>query len=270
MWSDLKATVRTLTGTRPAGRGLTVLDDDVFLVSYPKSGNTWLRFLVGNLVNSDDPVTFANVEDRVPDIYHHSDRDLKGRPRPRFIKSHEYFDPRYRKLVYVVRDPRDVVTSYYHHHIKFGRIPEGYPIARYVERFLGGTLDVYGSWFDHVGSWVGARTGSPGFLVIRYEDLHRDPAGTLKDVAAHIGVAADGARIEHVIELSSADRMRRLEKAQANDWKPTRNSRKDLSFVRKANAGNWSEELPKDLAEAIVGAWGPLMAKYRYLVAPAA
>ena len=56
------ALVSTALGRNPAGRSLTVFPNDIFLVSYPRSGNTWIRFLVGNLLNTSDPITFANVE----------------------------------------------------------------------------------------------------------------------------------------------------------------------------------------------------------------
>ena len=77
----------------PAGRQMTVYPDDLFIVSYPRSGNTWTRFLIGNLIYQDEPVTFANVEDRIPSIYIFSDRKL--RRLPRVLKSHDCFDPRY-------------------------------------------------------------------------------------------------------------------------------------------------------------------------------
>src|ERR1700686_1692719 len=55
-------------------REITIFDDDVFLTSYPRSGNTWTRFLVGNFVNPNEPVTFLNVERLVPDMYKTADR----------------------------------------------------------------------------------------------------------------------------------------------------------------------------------------------------
>ena len=50
----------------------------------------------------------------IPDIYKNTEKDLKVIKRPRVLKSHEYYDPRQKKLIYLVRDPRDVVISYYH------------------------------------------------------------------------------------------------------------------------------------------------------------
>src|SRR5438270_13523251 len=74
-------------------REITVFPDDVFLTSYPRSGNTWTRFLIGNLIYQDEPVTFANIESRLPEIYFNSDHYLRSLPRPRILKSHDSFQP---------------------------------------------------------------------------------------------------------------------------------------------------------------------------------
>ena len=97
--------------------------DDTFIVSYPRSGNTWTRFLVANLLFADRPVTFANIEELVPDAEAQSSLYMKRVPSPRVIKSHEYFDHRYPKMLYIVRDPRDVVLSYYNFSRKYRQIP---------------------------------------------------------------------------------------------------------------------------------------------------
>ena len=114
----LRQVSRVAFGRINAGRGLTVFPDDVFLVSYPRSGSTWLRFLIGNLAYPADPVNFLNVDSRIPDIYLLPDRVLRRYPRPRILKSHEPFDPRYSKIIYIVRDPRDLVVSLYHYDLK--------------------------------------------------------------------------------------------------------------------------------------------------------
>src|SRR6201997_2026058 len=99
--SALREASEVLLGRKTAGRSLTVFPDDIFLVSYPRSGNTWARFLIGNLVHQDEPVTFTNVESRIPEIYLFPDRVLRGLRRPRMLKSHECFDPRYQRIIYI-------------------------------------------------------------------------------------------------------------------------------------------------------------------------
>ena len=136
--------VEYLRGNTSGGRNFHVFPDDSFIVSYPRSGNTWTRFLVANLVYQDEPVTFANIEQIIPDVYKNTRKQLLGVPSPRILKSHEYFDPRYKRVIYIVRDPRDVVVSYYHYQLKVRRIEDGYPLDQFVSRFVTGDLDSYG------------------------------------------------------------------------------------------------------------------------------
>src|ERR1700730_13661355 len=110
-----------------AGNSLTVFPDDTFIVSYPKSGNTWTRFLIGNLMYPD-AVDFSNINRLVADPEDLSKRDLKGLRRPRILKTHQPFDPRYKKVICIVRDPRDVVLSEYHFDIKRRAIDEEFPM----------------------------------------------------------------------------------------------------------------------------------------------
>jgi Sulfotransferase domain len=268
MWNRLRYTARVLLRKNPAGRGLTVFPDDVFLVSYPRSGNTWTRFLIGNLIYTDEPITFANVESRIPEIYLFNDPALRKLPRPRVLKSHEYFDPRYRTTIYIVRDPRDVAVSTYHYSIKRRNIAEDCSIAEFVPRFLAGEFFVnWGTWAEHVGSWYATRRGKKDFLLLQYENMLQDPVRELKKVSALLQIPADSERLNRAVELSSARRMQELEQAQGKEWKLTQNTRLDKPFVRKAKQGTWREELPADSVRTIESAWGDLMVELGYQLA---
>lgn len=256
---------KSLMGWERIERDITILPDDIFLTSFPRSGNTWTRFLIGSLIHQDEPMSFANIEQRVPDIYVNRDSSLLKMSRPRILKSHQSFEPRYRKVIYIVRDPRDVAISFYHYHIKMGLLNEDSSLEHFVSRFVAGEVESFGSWGEHVGSWLGARGQSDGFLVLRYEDLLEDTPQELLRVASFLGLSLDQDRIERAIELSSADNMRRMEKEQSCQWKPIENSRKDKPFVRVAKAGGWNKDMPPECSRQIEEAWPTLMRQSGYL-----
>jgi len=251
------------------GRSLFIYDDDVFIVSYPKSGNTWVRFLIANLLHSEDPVTFLNIEQIVPDPDLQSRRFLKHCRHPRVMKSHHPFDPRYKRVVCLVRDPRDVAVSQYHFQIKRGVLQTGHPVEDFVRDFVAGTVSPYGSWGQNVGSWLIARHKTPDFVLLRYEDLMRDAVEGLAQVASLLNIPADRSRLEKAVQFSSADRMRAMEKEQAGQWASTRETRKDIPFIRAAQSGEWKVTLSPNAAALIERAWGGLMRVLGYLSEPA-
>jgi hypothetical protein len=261
-----KRIFRYLLGTDIAGRSLAVYQDDTFIVSYPRSGNTWTRFLVANLLHPEEPTSFANIERLVPDSEAQSSRYLRRIPRPRVIKSHQYFDPRYKRVIYVVRDPRDVALSYYDFERKYRHIDDAYPLQNYVSDFVSGRLSSadWGTWGENVGSWVSTRRGQKDFLLLRYEDMLENTMLEVAKIAAFFGMEATAERVRGAVERSSVQRMRGLEKLQGKDWVSTKNKRPDISFVRTAASGHWISKLPKNSIAEIESAWGPLMAALGY------
>jgi hypothetical protein len=262
---------RVLTGRQIAGRGVTVYPGDIFLVSYPRSGNTWTRFLLGNLIYQNEPVTFSNIESRVPEIYFNSDRRLRALPGARMLKSHECFQPHYPHVIYIVRDPRDVAISFYHHNVKARNIADDYPMTDFVPRFIAGEFDRrFGSWRDNVLSWMSVRGDSPNFMMLGYEDMKRDTAGALRQVVRFLErcwsrkIDSRPEALERAIELSSPERMRDLERKEAASWVLTRSTRSDKSFVRTAKAGEWKSGLAPESVAAIESAWGTLMRQLGY------
>src|SRR5262249_49479923 len=131
-----KAATAYLLGRDKANRYFSVYPDDTFVVSYPRSGSTWSRFLIANLVFPNDDVSFANIDRFVPATASLSRRALARVPRPRIIKCHNYFDHRYSSVIYIVRDPRDVALSEYRFLLKRMAIPDFYPIEQFVGRFV--------------------------------------------------------------------------------------------------------------------------------------
>jgi Sulfotransferase domain len=258
-------------GFHQPGRLLDVFPDDTFLVSYPKSGSTWVRLMVANLLHPEKNPDFTNLNQLFPDYQAFSKRALNRMARPRTLKSHQYFDPRYKKVFYVVRDPRDVVLAEYHFAIKQRLVPEGYPLASYVPRFLAGdTGHSYGSWFDNVAGWYFTRRDDPQFLLIRYESLHAQPVSELTRIAEFLGIPTDPAKLDFALKQSDAKRMRALEKKQAHAFSSTKDTRLDLPYIRVAKAGGWRVNLPADHVASIESAWGGLMQEVGYELSVAA
>ncbi len=264
MIRHLIAGAKRSLGLHHPGRNMVVFPDDIFIVSYPKSGNTWTRFLIANLVHPAPPIDFSNIDTIIPEMESLSKRDLEKLPRPRILKSHEYFDPHYRKIIYVVRDPRDVVLSQYHFHRKRNVVVDNSPMETFVTRFVAGETSDYGSWGENVASWLSTRWNHPGFLLLRYEDMIHDIVRELAKVASFLAIDAPEESLRRAAERSSSDQMRRLEKQQGQNWSLTKKTRSDIPFVRSAKAGGWKAELSPNGIRAIESAWSPLMRQLGY------
>jgi hypothetical protein len=264
----IKAGFKHLFGLHYPGHNLLVYPDDVFLVSYPKSGNTWTRFLLANLAYPEKSPDFSNINDLLPDPEGMAKRILDRHPRPRILKSHHCFDPRFQKVIYVVRDPRDVVLSEYHYDIKRRAIAEDYPLEKFVARFVRGDLNhPYGTWGENVASWFYTRRGDPRFLMVKYEALEAQAIREMDRIARFLGITPDQDRLTLAVEQSSAQRMRELETKQAHLWSSTRETRKDMPFVRAARSGGWKAQLPQSSLSEIESVWGGIMQDVGYELA---
>lgn len=267
---QLAAYARVVAKQQAAARGLTVFPDDTFLVSFPRSGNTWARFLVCNLMDPEHPVSFAELESRIPEIYFVPDRKLRAFLRPRVIKSHECFDPRYRRIIYIVRDPRDVLISYYEFQLKRRVISDECSLDEFLPRFMESAIEPkIGSWRDHVVSWTATRGSQQNFLLLRYEEMLANTQKEASKIAAFLGLDSSPERTARAVELSSAERMRKLEKEQSSKWNATRKTRQDKPFVRKAVSGDWKSRLSSQCIEQIEMAWGDVMRSIGYEVGSA-
>jgi Sulfotransferase domain len=265
---------RVLTGRQMARRGATIFPDDVYLVSYPRSGNTWTRFLLANLLNPNDPATFTNIESRVAEIYFNPDHALRRLPRPRLLKSHEAFHPNYPRVICIVRDPRDVAVSFYHHNVKARNIADTYPMDDFIPRFIRAEFDPWwGSWADNVTSWIKMREGRDTFLLLRYEDMKEDSPRELVKIARFLQKAGfnniddSPEKVVQAVQLSSPERMRELEKQAAGKYAQLKQTRQDKPFVRSAQAGGWKSVLSAGSVALIERDWGAIMKSLGYPLA---
>ena len=266
MFKQFVSAAKILTRRAEPGMSLKVRSDDTFLVSYPKSGNTWMRFLIANLLQPDPPVGLLEADCLIPSVDAKSKKFFDDMKSPRVIKSHFSFIPAYKRVIYVVRDPRDVVMSQYHYQVKRGVLEQGSSLDAFVGRFLKGEVCPYGSWGDNVGSWTATRRDDPNFLLLRYEDMLADVTSGAAKISNFLGFGQDASRIATAVERSSLENMRKVEKAEGKKWDSTKGTRQDMSFFRSAKSGEGRAALSRESIERIEKAWGPLMQSVGYAV----
>jgi len=268
MIKELAYVVRYVLGKDAARRSVSVFPDDTFIVSFPRSGNTWMRFLVSNVVHPTEEIGFDNIDKFVPEIIQESKRYLNSLPRPRVLKSHEYLDLRYPRVIYIVRDPRDVVVSNYYFLLKRKNIDETLSLNAFVDGMLRRRFwQDFGTWSENVGGWLGSRLGTEGFLLIRYEDMLSQPQIELAKVADLLDVAAGPDVIARALEKSNFGEMQKLEKLQSDNWFLTKEGRKDISFIRGGVSGGWTKALSSESVGAIEREWGHWMSFLGYELA---
>ena len=229
---------------------------DAFLVSYPKSGNTWLRFMLTDLLG-DRQADFDADSTVVAEVGSHRAAPAVLPGGGRLIKSHEpYAGPHkraYRKALYLVRDGRDVAVSYYYTLIRRGRYEEG-DFQPFLRSFLGGEIDGYGPWHRHVESWLDSPLrGDGSLLVVKYEDLLKQPVQQLCGVLEFLGKPVARERVETAVDAHSAERMRERER---NSRFHEKQKRTDIMFVRTAGRGDWGRTFSaedEELFQSVAG-----------------
>lgn len=243
-------------------RGLT--RRDVFLASYPRSGNTWLRFLLFEAV-SGRAAQFGEIDEKSSPAGHLGDHSHMPEVLPgggRLIKTHEAYRREYRKAVYLVRDPRDVILSE-HRFVRW----RGYydrELPEFVPVFLRGEVNGFGSWRDHVASWLESDLAARGdLLIIRFEDLRADTEEWLRRIVGFLGLEVSGERLREIIHDNSIARMReREDQARATVYKDTD---RRFRFVNQGAVAGWRSKLAPEVAERIETTWRQTLDRLGYL-----
>ena len=270
----------------------------VWLASYPKSGNTWLRAFLANLVaNGATPVPLTELPkygrlEAEPELYSR----IAGRPsteldfaelcalRPQvhaaiaaaaprtvFVKTHSMagamdgvplLTPSVTAgAIYVVRNPLDVAISMSHH---FG-IDQDAAID-YLNNENSATennamfvSEFLGSWSQHAKSW--ADLESERILILRYEDLLEKPAKWFGKVARLVGVDNDRVRVERAIRHSDFRALADMEKRDGFVEVPIKGKR----FFRAGRSNQWREKLSREQVARIVEAHRTQMQRFGYV-----
>lgn len=202
-----------------------VRPEDTYLVSFPRSGNTYLRHLVAALALGRAP-TPAEVQELVPDVHRAASRRRPSQLSPVVAKSHSPPAVVPAKVVYLVRDGRAALLSYHRYLGERGR-----PTPPDVDDMLAWTGVWPCPWRAHVSGWLRRLDDRGGAAVIRYEDLVDDPVAALRRVAQLAGMRFGEARLERAVKDSSRASMRAAEAMASHG---------SLNFVG-TGAASWRE-----------------------------
>ena len=229
---------------------------DVFVGSYPRSGSTWLRFMLLEIL-AGQASGFANTNEMLPDVGKHEAGATVLPGNGRLIKTHEPFRAEYRKAIYLVRDPRDVALSEFAYQTALG--VEKNDFDTYIERFLRTGVNPFGSWIDHANSWMNAAEAQRGqILHVNFEELKQKPQEQLGRIVDFLHMPEVKERIPGAIENNSLARMKEKEKAN-----PQRASAKGR-FIRSGSAGGWRASFTERQAQLVQQYAGSLMARLGY------
>lgn len=272
----------------------------IWLASYPKSGNTWIRAFIANYFrNPDKPLPINELyQFAFGDGFLHNYARLTGRPqeditddearalRPRlhqwwashpsdtvFVKTHNFVGFEDGKpvitpeatagAIYVVRNPLDVLISYANHF----QVDYDEAIDHMCEDYKiipgepGKKLpDYVGSWTQNVRTW----TETPGLQphVMRYEDMRQKPGPTFRALVKFLGVPLVTNRLRKAIKFTSFEELAKQEQRDSfNEARPDGRS----PFFRSGQSGQWRELLTQEQVDRMVEAHGEVMRRHGYL-----
>lgn len=231
-------------------------DGDVFVVSYPKSGTTWLQYIVHLLIRGQALGPDESLSAAFPHLEEVGAAAFDSLPRPRLIKTHlaramTPYSEACRYLV-IVRNPFDCAVSFFHHTRGFPRhydFADG-SFAEFFESFIAGEVD-FGDYFEHLVSWL-AEADRDNVLLLTYEGLTIDPASGIRRIAQFLGTRAlasvsTDAALARVVDETSLTSMRRDQQRWSSArpaWAP--------AFVRRGGVGDWRSLFTPRQARALL------------------
>jgi len=243
-----------------AATGLRPIDEfkpeDILIVGYPKSGNTWMQYLIASAIYGIDVASApdALIQDLVPDV--HFKKFFKPYFPITFFKSHFLPRPDYRRVIYLLRDGRDALVSYLHY-------VEGLTEKKvdFLELVQAKGVLFPSKWHEHVEQWLANPHGA-SMIVVRYEDLKRDTVGQLSRICEFAGLKRSQSALENAAEKSSFSNMRKREELFA--WENPQIP-KTKRFVRRGEVGSHKDEMPPVARDAFLAEAGDTLRKTGYL-----
>lgn len=225
-------------------------EPDVLLASYPRSGSTWLRFVLYEILSGESS-SFDRVNGALRGLTdcRHGARLLPNQGR--FIGTHEPYYAAYQRAVYLVRDVRDVALSEFAFEKNLGIARPTFDL--YLDEMLFGRKR-HGSWQHHVESWLDSPLAARGdLLFLQYEKLRQDSVNVFLELLDFLKVSRSRDAVERALAHNTLEQMRekedrlyRQQNYSSVPRRPIKAVRPGGRFIRTGSVGGWRERLSRE------------------------
>ncbi|XP_005363660.1 amine sulfotransferase-like [Microtus ochrogaster] len=236
-----------------------IRDDDVFIVTYPKSGTIWTQQILSLIYFEGHRNNTENIQtiDRAPFFeYNNHNVDFAKIPSPRIFSTHlpyylvpKVFKNKKVKILYIYRNPKDVLTSYFHYSNLMVILEASNTIETFMQTFLDGRV-VGSNWFDHIRGWYEHRHDF-NIMFMSYEDMKKDLRGSVLKICSFLEKELSEEDMDAVVRQATFQNMKSDPRAnydynqKVKNW--TRNNQG--TFLRKGTVGDWKHHLTVDQNE---------------------
>jgi alcohol sulfotransferase len=244
-------------------------DADIVMVSFGKSGRTWLRVMISHLFRvmyklPENAIlgfdNFHNLNKSVPKIFFTHDNYIKDFTGD-FTSKQPFYDKR---VVLLARDPRDVAVSQFFQwkfRIKPSKVtinnypPQGSDISLY-DFVMGDNGGGMRAVTDYLNLWAAEADKVGAFHLLRYEDLRSDTRVELRKLLEFMQVDASHAEVEAAVEYSSYENMKKMESKEqfrfaGGRMMPRDKDNPDSFKVRRAKVGGYRDYFTDEEVAAI-------------------
>ncbi|CAN5542853.1 sulfotransferase domain-containing protein [soil metagenome] len=220
----------------------SILSDDIFVASYPKSGNTWLRFVLANMKGKGEAITFQNIDTYIPDVYT-SKEIINSQKSHRIIKTHQTLFDYYSKTIYIYRDYRDVLVSFYYYEKALNHF------SGTLEQFISSqnVVEPFGSWKKHVKLALEFKQKHPEkMLLLSYESLLENPIANIESIAKFCEIKPT-LSYKEINERCTFSKLKEDETKHSSDFKNESNEH----FFREGKKGKWAEHFTDSMIKKL-------------------
>ncbi|PPT99675.1 sulfotransferase domain-containing protein [Xanthomonas arboricola] len=261
----------------------------IWLASYPKSGNTWVRCLISSLQTGAAEVDLDRLGKSLPPaasrdwleqfvdvdssdltsselhLLRNSAYRQCAAQSLELLKVHDRYDPTLfpadatLATIYIVRDPRDIAPSWADQmsmdvdaaisQMRDSRMT----MSRMGRSFYTQTPQWYGSWSGHVASWLQQAPGPR--LILHYEDLLAQPLRETTRLATFLGLPSGSSHVARAVAASHFETLRSIEDRRGF----AERRREQTRFFRQGRAGAWRSALTPEQAQRVASDHGVVM-----------